>query len=392
MSRLNGVLTPTKGISVTEETDATEQGVKGKKRLAILFGGQSTEHEISLRSSIKIINAINRSDYELTLIGVDKQGRWALYDETDYLLNPDDTARITLAPAKRYLAIVPGDTDVHLIEIASGQALPPIDVAFSVLHGAAGEDGAIQGLLRVLNIPFVGSDVLGSAICMDKEMAKRVLRDAGLPVAPWIALRRNDADVPDFDAVSAELGLPMFVKPASQGSSIGVSKVEDRAGFEQALKLAFSYDHKVLVEPAIIGREIEVAVLGNDQTEASLCGEIVIYNEFYTYDTKYDLNGAKFDAVIPANLEASVSDDIRRKAHEAFRAVGCGVTARVDFFYTEKGELLINEINALPGFIPSSVYPQLWEASGLSTPELVSKLLSLTLERASQAEEIKRDR
>ncbi|TKI07395.1 D-alanine--D-alanine ligase [Martelella alba] len=368
-----------------------EQPISGKKRLAVLFGGQSTEHEVSLRSSINVINAVDRQKYDVLLIGVDKQGRWMLCDEVDYLVNPDDPARIALAPSAHYLAVVPGHSAGQLIDIASGEILPMVDVAFSVLHGSAGEDGSVQGVLKVLGIPFAGPDVLGSAVCMDKDMTKRILRDAGLPVTPSVTLHRSDAAMADFAALTGQLGLPLFIKPAGQGSSVGVSKVEDEDGFRRALEQAFAYDRKVLVETAIEGREIETAVLGNDQPSVSVCGEILANDEFYAYDTKY-LKTGQAGLVIPAQLEHRLSDEIRLLAQAAFRVLECAVMARVDFFLTEDDDILINEVNTLPGFTSISMYPKLWEASGLTYPQLVDRLLTLALERAHGAARLKTER
>ncbi|OZI13914.1 D-alanine--D-alanine ligase A [Sodalis-like symbiont of Philaenus spumarius] len=356
----------------------------GKQRVAVLFGGQSTEHEVSLRSSMNIIRAIDRQKYDLTLIGVDKHGRWTLCHEQDYLLNADDPATIRLAPARCYLAVVPGQSGAQLIDVANGQPLPSIDVAFSVLHGASGEDGSVQGLLRVLNIPYAGPDVLCSAVCMDKDMTKRILRDAGVPVTPSVTLLRTGDAAPDVDAIIGQLDLPLFIKPASQGSSVGVSKVTDRAGFEAALALAFRYDAKVLVEQGISGREIETAVLGNDSPEVSVCGEILANDEFYAYNTKY-LKGAQAELVIPAVLPASVADALRQMARESYLALGCSVMARVDFFLTDQGQIFLNEVNTLPGFTSISMYPKLWEASGLVYPALVDRLIALALARAAAA-------
>jgi D-alanine-D-alanine ligase len=365
-----------------------EQPVNVKKRLAIVFGGQSTEHEVSLRSSINVIKAVDRQKYELTLIGVDKRGRWVLCDEAGYLLNPDDPARVKLAPSTHYLAVAPGHNAGQLIEIASGKVLPAIDVAFSVLHGAAGEDGSVQGLFNVLGIPFAGPDVLGSAVCMDKDMTKRILRDAGLPVTPSVTLHRSDAAAVDFNAIVQELGLPLFIKPASQGSSVGVSKVIDQAGFQGAIDEAFVYDQKILVESAIDGREIETAVLGIDKPIVSVCGEILANDEFYAYDTKY-LKDGQAGLVIPAQLENRLSDEIRLIAQAAFLVTGCAIMARVDFFVTEDNDIIINEINTIPGFTSISMYPKLWEASGLDYPHLVDRLITLALDRAKDASVIK---
>ncbi|XOD69844.1 MAG: D-alanine--D-alanine ligase [Sodalis sp. (in: enterobacteria)] len=352
-----------------------------KKRIAVLFGGQSTEHEISLLSSRNIINAIDRQKYDLTLIGVNKNGCWILYDDENYLINADNPATISLAPARRYLAMVPGQYQAQLIDTSNGHQLPLIDVAFSVLHGANGENGSVQGLLRVLNIPYVGTDVLGSALCMDKDMTKRVLRNAGVLVTPSVTLlRTDDGMVPDFDFIVSQLGLPLFIKPVNQGSSIGVSKITNRAGFKVALALAFSYDTKILVEQAIIGREIEIAVLGNESPEVSVCGEINTNDEFYTYDTKY-LKNTQTEFLIPAPLIKSVATALQKTARIAYLMLGCSVMARVDFFLTEKGQIILNEVNTMPGFTSISMYPKLWEASGLNYPTLVNHLITLALER-----------
>ncbi|CUX96578.1 D-alanine--D-alanine ligase [Candidatus Doolittlea endobia] len=359
-----------------------ESRENGKKRVAVLFGGQSTEHEVSLRSSVNLICAIDQKKYDLTLIGVDKHGRWTLCDRQAYLCNADDPAAIRLAPPQRYLAVVPGQFGAQLIDAANAQPLPQIDVAFSVLHGASGEDGSVQGLLRALNIPYAGADILGSAVCMDKDMTKRVLRDAGVPVTPSVTLLRNVDVAPDIGAIISQLGLPLFIKPASQGSSIGVSKVITRADFEAALALAFRYGTKVLVEQGINGREIEIAVLGNNSPDVSVCGEILVNDEFYAYHAKY-LNEAQAGLVIPAALSVSVANTLRTMAREAYQALGCSVMARVDFFLSDQGKILLNEVNTLPGFTSISMYPKLWKASGLDYPDLVDRLIGLALARAT---------
>lgn len=368
-----------------------EELVNAKKRVAILFGGRSTEHEVSLRSSINIIRGINRKKYNLILISVDKQGRWVLCDEQNYLMHPDDPVAICLAPAQNFLAVVPGYNQPQLIYVATGQAMPAIDIAFSVLHGGYGEDGSVQGLLRLLNIPFVGPDVLGSAVCMDKDMTKKVLRDAGVPVTPSVTLLRDDPSMADFDSIVGLLGLPLFIKPASQGSSVGISKVSNRISFDRALVLAFSYDTKVLVEEAITGREIETAVLGNRDAEVSVCGEIIANDEFYSYETKY-IKGTPAGLVIPALLAQPLETRIRRTAREAYFALGCSVMARVDFLLTADGRIFLNEVNTLPGFTSISMYPKLWKASGLDFPELLDRLMILAVERGRIAAQRKTDR
>lgn len=368
-----------------------EQKACSKKRVAVLFGGKSTEHKVSLQSSINIIRVIDRQKYDFILIGVDKQGYWRLYQENSYLINADNPATIQMVPVPNFLAVVPGYNTMQLIDATTGQVLPPIDVVFSVLHGANGENGSVQGMLQVLNIPYTGANVLGSAICMDKDMTKRVLREAGIPVTTSITLLLDDHNIPTFNTIKATLGLPLFIKPASQGSSIGISKVTDNTSFDKALALAFSYDPKVLIEPALNVREIEVAVLGNSNPKISVCGEIIVNNEFYTYDTKY-LNEAQADIVIPAPLSLELEANIRRIARQTYMTLGCTVMARVDFFLTNEGTIFVNEVNTLPGFTMVSMYPKLWEKSGITYPMLVDKLIMLALERAHQMENIKVDR
>lgn len=349
----------------------------------MLFGGKSTEHEVSLQSSINLIQAINRQKYELVLIGVDKQGRWMLCNEQDYLINREDPTTISLSivPPARYLAVVPGTNTAQLIYAVNGQPLPAIDVVFSVLHGACGEDGSVQGLLRVLNIPYAGPEVLASAVCLDKDMTKRVLRDAGVPVTPSVTLWRDDYHNQAVPAIVATMGLPLFIKPASQGSSVGVSLVHDLASFDPALSQALSYDTKVLVEPAMNGLEIETAVLGNrNELEVSVCGEIVANDAFYTYNTKY-INRSKAKFIIPAQLEPLIEQEIRQIARYAYRLLGCSVMARVDFLLTKDRKIMLNEVNTLPGLTSLSIYPKLWEASGLDYPNLVERLINLALAR-----------
>ncbi len=357
-----------------------------KTSVAILFGGQSSEHEVSLQSARNVINAIDRGTYDLTLIGIDKQGRWLRFDEHDYLLNGSDPAKIKLSASGQLLSLLPGATGGQFIDVASGVELPRIDVVFPLIHGAFGEDGSLQGLLRLLAIPFVGPDVLSSAACMDKDVTKRLLRDAGIAVAPFVVVSRGESVA--FATVAAELGLPMFVKPASQGSSVGVSKVTDEASYMAALSLAFEFDHKVLIETGIVGREVECAVLGNRQPQVSVCGEVIANDEFYAYDTKY-LNGDQARIAIPAELAADLSDEVRDVALRAYQVLGCAGLARVDFFVTETRDIIINEVNTIPGFTSISMYPKLWQASGVSYPELIDRLIRFGLARAEEARQLK---
>lgn len=351
-----------------------------KLRVGIVFGGKSAEHEVSLQSAKNIVEAIDKTRFEVVLLGIDKQGQWHISDAQNYLLNAHDPAHIALRPSDITLAHIPGKAHQQMINAASGQPLDAIDVIFPIVHGTLGEDGSLQGMLRMANLPFVGSDVLGSAACMDKDVTKRLLRDAGLSIAPFVTLTRRTRDNFSFDEIKAKLGLPLFVKPANQGSSVGVSKVNSAEQYQQAVALAFEFDHKVVVEQGIKGREIECAVLGNDDPQASTCGEIILNSEFYAYDTKYiDDNGAK--VVVPAAISAEVNDKIRHVAIEAYQTLGCSGMARVDVFLTENNDVVINEINTLPGFTNISMYPKLWQASGLDYTSLITRLIELALER-----------
>ncbi|CBG87204.1 D-alanine--D-alanine ligase [Citrobacter rodentium] len=351
-----------------------------KLRVGIVFGGKSAEHEVSLQSAKNIVDAIDKTRFEVVLLGIDKQGQWHVSDAANYLLNADDPAHIALRPSATRLAQVPGQHEHQLIDARTATPLPTVDVIFPIVHGTLGEDGSLQGMLRVANLPFVGSDVLGSAACMDKDVTKRLLRDTGLNIAPFVTLSRANRHTFSFADIKARLGLPLFVKPANQGSSVGVSKVTNEAQYAQAVALAFEFDHKVVVEQGIVGREIECAVLGNDRPQASTCGEIVLNSDFYAYDTKYiDDNGAK--VVVPATIDPQINDKIRDIAIQAYQTLGCAGMARVDVFLTAENEVVINEINTLPGFTNISMYPKLWQASGLSYTDLISRLIELALER-----------
>ncbi|MGY5944665.1 D-alanine--D-alanine ligase [Stenotrophomonas forensis] len=353
-----------------------------RTRVGIIFGGRSSEHEVSLQSAKNILDALDRERFEPVLVGIDKQGQWHLSQPDTFLLNADDPSRIALHRSGQSLAVLPGTEQAQLQLQPSDAAsvLGQIDVVLPIVHGPLGEDGALQGLLRMANLPFVGSPVLGSAVSMDKDVAKRLLRDAGLQVAPWLCIRRHQAAAVDVEAVIAQLGLPLFVKPANQGSSVGVSKVKEAAGFAEALELALRYDHKVLVESAVVGREIECAVLGNAQPQASVCGEVVVHDEFYAYDTKY-INEGGADVVVPADIDAATQARIQQIALQAYQALECAGMARVDVFLTADGEIVINEVNTLPGFTRISMYPKLWGASGVDYTTLITRLIELALER-----------
>lgn len=349
--------------------------------MALLFGGKSTEHQVSLQSVRSIYDSIDKENYDILLIGISKDGEWNLYDHLDTcLVNSHCPDSIELKKSGKTIALVLGEKGGQFLELQSGKSLGKIDVLFPLVHGALGEDGSMQGLFRVANIPFVGSSVLASAVSMDKDFTKRLLRDAGLKVANSMTFTKNKKGTINFKEVKDVLGTPMFIKPANQGSSVGISKVVSEEEFYKGIDIAFSYDSKIIVEESIVGREIECAVLGNDEPIASLPGEIVTQNSFYSYKAKYmDEKGTKL--IIPAELEDTVTQEIKTKAIKAFKALQCEGLARVDFFLTKDNDLIINEINTLPGFTKQSMYPKLWEVSGIKYHELINKLISLAIER-----------
>ncbi len=349
-------------------------------RVGVLCGGRSGEHEVSLQSARNVLAAMDRRKYEPVVIGIHKSGEWHLYPPEAFLLHEDDPKRIRLAESGEALAVVPGGKSGALVRVRGSEAVADLDVIFPVLHGPFGEDGTVQGLLRLTGLPFVGAGVLGSAVGMDKDVMKRLLRDAGIPTASFLVLHWERDEMPDFAGVSRQLGCPFFVKPANYGSSIGISRVEGPDDYPRALAEAFRYDHKVVVESLVRGREIECSVLGNEDPVASVPGEVVPKRTFYSYEAKYlDEDGA--DLKIPADLPEHLTDRVRKLAVRAFQALCCEGMARVDAFVTPEEEVLVNEINTIPGFTKISMYPMLWEESGIPYGELIHRLIRLALER-----------
>lgn len=343
-----------------------------KINVAILCGGQSAEHKISLLSAKNIIESIDKDKYNPILIGIDKSGKWISNTTSNLLLNSDNPKLIELNTAESIVEYLPSRLD----DLKHNRK---IDVVFPILHGPFGEDGTIQGLLKLTNIPFVGADVLGSAIGMDKDIMKRLLRDAGIPIAKFITLKSSQS-IPSFQTIIDNLGSPVFLKPANMGSSIGVSKVTDENSYNNAIENAFEFDTKIIIEEFIQGREIECAILGNDKPMASILGEIIVNTDFYSYDSKYiDQKGA--DLQIPAPISDSITEEIQNLAIKTFQTLSCEGLARVDFFLTSDGQVFVNEINTLPGFTKTSMYPKLWEASGIDYPDLIDNLIQLAFER-----------
>ena len=349
-----------------------------KLRVGLLFGGRSTEHEVSIASANSILRSLDPARYDVTLIAIDPDGSWHLGSPE---LAPEATTRgkeVMLPPSPGTGELIPRDD-------ARGELGARIDVVFPIIHGRTGEDGVLQGLLELAELPYVGSGVLSSAVQMDKEVAKRLLAASGLPVVPWVTVRdRGLAPAARADSAAAatlELGLPVFVKPANSGSSVGTSRATNATEVEAALAEAARYDTKVLVEKAIDAREIEVAVLGNEDPKASLPGEIKTSGHgFYDYAAKYADEGTEL--MIPAPLPEDQTERIRELAIDAYQCLEAEGFARVDFLLDRhSGELYINELNSLPGFTEGSMYPGMWEASGLSYSALLDRLIELALER-----------
>ncbi|GHB47719.1 D-alanine--D-alanine ligase A [Pseudovibrio japonicus] len=357
-----------------------------KIRVGILFGGKSAEHEVSLQSAKNVADAIDRNIYDVVLLGIEKSGRWRFLDQAKYLLNENDPKRISLNKENQKSVTLIPQSGGELTDVETGQDHSAVDVIFPILHGPFGEDGAVQGMLKLAGVPFVGAGILGSAIGMDKDVMKRLMRDAGIPICKFLVFRQNDQL--DFDEIVNKLGLPFFVKPANLGSSVGVHKVTDRTSFSSAIQDSFGYDNKILIEEFVNGRELECAVLGNRNPYASVVGEIISISDFYSYETKYiDENGANLE--IPAAIDDETSDRVRELALEVFRVLEGEGLGRVDFFMKDTGELIVNEINTLPGFANISMYPRLWEVSGLSYTDLISRLIELSIERFEKLENLK---
>lgn len=341
-----------------------------KITVGILFGGKSAEHEVSIRSAENVVAALDKKKYTPVLIKIGKDGRWRL----------DTTGEVvTLLPSEKGL--------LHNLENPKSQQR--LDVVFPILHGPFGEDGTVQGLLKLAEVPFVGASVLGSAVGMDKDVMKRLLRDAGIAIADFVVL--YDHEKVDAQKLIKRLGLPCFVKPANLGSSVGVSKVKSEQELLPALKKAFEFDRKVLIEEAIVGREIECAVLGNDDPRASIPGEVIPTRDFYSYEAKYlDENGAALE--VPADLPVKTISEIQSLAVKTFKVLECAGLGRVDFFLTKKGQLLVNEINTIPGFTSISMYPRMWGATKIPYPKLIDRLIQLALERFKQENRLKTSR
>jgi D-alanine-D-alanine ligase len=358
-----------------------------KLRIGLVFGGRSGEHDVSLASATSVMANLDREKYEVVPIGITREGGWLLGTEPATLMAAELDASDTLGTGTTTAVTLTGDPRLRrLIPLQGGEPLQEngaLDVIFPVLHGTYGEDGTLQGLLEMANVPYVGCGVLGAALGMDKEKMKMVFEAVGLPGVDYLVYRRNEWErSPEtiMDAIEQRLGYPCFVKPVNLGSSVGINKAHDRAELAHGIDVAAEYDRKIIIERGIDCRELECAILGNDEPIASVVGEVMASNEFYDYNAKYLDNQSQ--VIIPADIPQAAAEEVRRQAVKAFQALDLSGLARVDFFLEkESGRVYINEVNTLPGFTQISMYPKLWEASGLPYAQLLDRLIELAIER-----------
>lgn len=350
-----------------------------KLKVGILYGGRSVEHGVSINSARNIETFINKSIYDTQCIGISTKGVWY------------STPAVSKEIEKGSLLKLHLDGEHPRFEDEKGNTII-IDVAFPVLHGTDGEDGSIQGLLKAMGIPMVGTGVLGSAVSMSKLVAKQLMQQAGIPVTDFLFYRHDQRDAIQFDTIKNKLGLPFMVKAANLGSSVGVSKVKSQSDFDKAVEDSFRYDDCILFEQYVKGREIECAILGNRPSEASLPGEIIVssHYEFYTFDAKY-VDGAAVKIDVPAKLDDKASNAIRDYSIKAYQQLQCEDFARVDLFLGDDGKIYVNEINTIPGFTNSSMYPMMWKERGVSFTDLISRLIQLGMERYESAKRIEKD-
>jgi len=359
-----------------------------KVRVGVIFGGRSGEHEVSLNSAQSVMRALNPDKYEVIPIGIDKNGRW---------LTGDVVGTLTEGKASHHATLLPDPQATGLMQLDEGErvgltAVSQLDVIFPVLHGPYGEDGTVQGLLELANLPYVGAGVVGSAVGMDKAIFKQVMTANGLPVLPWLLVQSKDWRIRPSDILSeieAILTYPVFTKPANLGSSVGISKCRNRDELRAGLDEAASYDRRIVVEQGVNVRELEVSVLGNDEPVASVVGEVRPRREFYDYVAKYVSDDSEL--IIPADLTPAQSDEVRRLAVQAYKAIDCAGLGRVDLLLdVDDGRLYLNEINTIPGFTRISMYPKLWEATGLPYSQLLDRLIELAIERHEEKESLKK--
>ena len=356
--------------------------MKKKLTIGLIFGGKSAEHEVSIMSAKNIYDSLKLNQFQIILIGIDKKGHWRLVNKNYF----NDIKKID-NPCNKKIAIIPqGGGEIILLNNKKEKI--KIDVAFPILHGPFGEDGTVQGLIKIMDIPFVGADILGSALGMDKIFMKHILKQAKIPIANFLYFTKNQKSEIKYEQIIDKLKSPFFVKPANLGSSVGVSKVNHQKEFLDAINCAFKYDKKIIIEECVVGKEIECSVLGNEEPKASLLGEVKLNNEFYSYETKYtNKDGAKIE--IPAKLPTETIKKIKETAIKTFKALDCEGMGRVDFFLTKQNKIIVNEINTIPGFTEISMYPKLWEASGIPPKKLINELIKLALQKFNSCKNLK---
>lgn len=358
---------------------------KSKIKIALIFGGKSVEHEVSLQSAKNIIEALDKEKYEIVLIAINKDGSWSLKNQSNFILNASNPKLIKLNSSITKLK----QQKENLAIISEEEKRGKIDVAFPILHGPYGEDGTMQGFLKLAGIPFVGPSVLGSAVGFDKDITKKLLTEAGIPNTKFISFKKGEKI--SFLSIKNKLKLPLIVKPANSGSSVGINKVSNEKEFKNATTEAFLFDDKIIIEEFIENkREIECAILGNINPKASVCGEVITdsKHDFYSYEAKYiDEKGAKLE--IPANISKNLQKKIQDLAIKTFKVLELEGMARVDFFIDKKGKIYVNEVNTIPGFTNISMYPALWGASGLSYSKLLDELINLAIERFNREQKLK---
>jgi len=353
---------------------------KQKIKVGVLFGGRSPEHNISLLSARNVIGNIDKEMFEVVLLPIDKDGIWHFNEGELKLNNPGDAQLVSLPLFDNIIYLSQNAGDHSIIDKSTGDVISKIDVLYPVLHGTFGEDGSIQGLAKVAGLPCVGCGILGSSAGMDKDVTKRLLRDSGIGVADFVTLRKGYNDHLTYTEIKEKIGKELFIKPANLGSSVGISFVDNEEDFKKAVKEGFEYDPKVIVEEKITGREIECAVMGNEKPSASVIGEILPKTEWYTFENKYvDDDGAGLE--IPAKLTVEQTERARSIAIDTYVNLECCGLTRVDMFLKPNGDIIVNEINTIPGFTKISMYPKLWGQSGIEYQDLITKLIELAIDK-----------
>lgn len=361
-----------------------------KIKIGLIMGGRSGEHEVSLVSAWNIFNGLDNKKYEIHLIGIDKDGNWLYGKDESFWVGREKIEETKINSKSKKVAAINKNRKAIIIDISSGEKITDIDIFFPIIHGTFGEDGTLQGYLEMLNCAYVGPGVLSSSVCMDKDVTKRLLNDAGVLNANGYVLKSQKIDSFDIDEIVRDLDFPIFVKPANMGSSVGVSKAKNKKDLMISIKKAFEYDKKVIVEEAIIGREIECSVIGNEKPVVSVPGEIKLSSDFYTYEAKYISEDAA-QPIPKAELSQKQKKQIQETAMYVYDTLGCEGMARVDFFLTKKGKLYVNEVNTLPGFTNISMFPKMFEESGIKYSDLLDKIIGFAIERGEKQDKLKRD-